>query len=113
MYLLAFSALLSASAGVSLSAFKSHAGMKVRAQLRTSTALEGHLEASGTKLLDVAFGVPQSKLELIEFKYNKKKHFLFQIQFEDFNSFSYHPKDRHNFKAQVVPLLFPDQKSCS
>lgn len=76
MYLLAFSALLSASTGVSLSAFKSHAGMKVRAQLRTSTALEGHLEASGTKLLDVAFGVPQSKLELIEFKYNKKNPFF-------------------------------------
>ncbi|CAL8109862.1 unnamed protein product [Orchesella dallaii] len=62
------SALLTATAGVTLSAFEAHAGMKVRAHLRSSTALEGSFEVQGAQLVDVEFGVPKTQLELLEFK---------------------------------------------
>lgn len=53
---------------MTLSAFEVHTGLKIRAYLRSSLALEGGVAMDGVRLLDVEFGLPKSRLELLEYK---------------------------------------------
>lgn len=60
--------MLTVSGGMSLSASDIHTGLKVRAHLRSSTAVEGTFNTEGTNLVDVEFGLPKNQLELLEYK---------------------------------------------
>ncbi|XP_035714329.1 uncharacterized protein LOC110858253 isoform X2 [Folsomia candida] len=62
------SALLAVAGSMTLSAFEVHTGLKIRAYLRSSLALEGGVAMDGVRLLDVEFGLPKSRLELLEYK---------------------------------------------
>jgi len=43
-------------------------GIKVKAHLRTSTAVEGTFHMRGMELIQAEFGLPQTQLELLEYK---------------------------------------------
>jgi hypothetical protein len=62
------SALLTVVGSMTLSVSGIGTGMSVKAHLRSSTALEGSFHIQGTKLLDVEFGLPKNKLEVLEYR---------------------------------------------
>ncbi len=69
MYVSYHSALLGVGLSFTVSALDIHTGLKIRAHLRSSLALQGEITLKGTELLDVEFGIPQSRLQLLEYKY--------------------------------------------
>ncbi|CAG7726200.1 unnamed protein product [Allacma fusca] len=61
------SAVLTVTGSMALGVSDIQTGIKVRANIRTSAAVEGSLRLQGTKLMRVEFGIPQSRIDLLEY----------------------------------------------
>ena len=63
------SALLTVTGSMALGLSRLETGIKIRANIRSSAALEGNFHMRGSQLVRVEFGIPQTQMDVIEYAY--------------------------------------------